>query len=384
MRTVFVGLVFAMCSLCNGSDINLDFKSLPSDQEGWSYGGSPHLYGETEVCWVSGDVLTMNTMGKGLNRPGENGGGASYTRTGALTTAPFMLSFHARCLDEEISAWWIPHTFAMSVIINNQNFNVVLGPDKLSVLKGNAAPANIYTFDNTVYHNYVLQATPGISSYTLTVDETDVFVGQAGIETLEDGIRFGDGASTGNVHVEITALSFCQPYPPENTAPVANAGFDQEVISSNGTDAPATLDGSASSDPDEGDALESYSWSEDGIVIVTGVNPTIPLLSIGVHTIQLIVNDGSVDSESDSVEINVITTGQAARNLAELVADVKAQVKSLEAAAESFDKGNIGAGINQLQAFQNKVKAQSGKKIDPADAQLLVDAAQKIIDAAEG
>ena len=54
------------------------------------------------------------------------------------------------------------------------------------------------------------------------------------------------------------------------------------------------------------------------------------------------------------------------------------------AAAKSFDKGNTGAGISQLQAFQNKVDAQSGKKIDPDIALMLFMLAQDIIDVAVG
>ena len=52
---------------------------------------------------------------------------------------------------------------------------------------------------------------------------------------------------------------------------------------------------------------------------------------------------------------------------------------SLAAAAASFDRGNITAGDNQLQAFQNKLRAQ----VMPFDAALageLTRAAQEVID----
>jgi len=177
-----------------------------------------------------------------------------------------------------------------------------------------------------------------------------------------------------------------------NEPPVANAGADQEVISSNGINTSVTLDGSQSYDLDEGDTL-TYSWRE-GVEVATVVNPTITL-PVGLHTIQLIVNDGTVGSGPDTVEINVITAGQAAENLTKkidtLVEDndlpagtATSLVTSLEAAAQSFDKGNIGAGVNKLQAFQNKVKAQSGKKIDAETAAEIISLAQEIIDAAAG
>jgi len=171
---------------------------------------------------------------------------------------------------------------------------------------------------------------------------------------------------------------------PLNNPPVADAGADQEVIAGSDGTRLVALDGSLSDDPDEEDTLV-FTWTEDGNPSLNEEGETAEvILSVGAHTITLTVSDGT-ETDTDTIIVTVITTGQAARNLVELVADVKALVKSLEAAAKSFDKGNVGAGINQLQAFQNKVKAQSGKKIkDPADAQLLIDEAQKIIDAAEG
>ena len=54
---------------------------------------------------------------------------------------------------------------------------------------------------------------------------------------------------------------------------------------------------------------------------------------------------------------------------------------SLENALKSLGKGNTGAAINQLQAFINKVEAQSGKKIDETTANDWIADAQAIIDA---
>jgi hypothetical protein len=208
----FLSTIFITCSVCTGSVITLDFDSLPSDQ-GWDFGGWP------DACSLSGDVLTINTMDFGLNRPGDTGGGASYKRSEVMNMDTFSLSIRARCLDEEISAWWTPHTFYFAVVVNNQVFNFILGTDKLSLLKGNEAPANIYDFDNTEFHNYVLEATPGNPDYTLTVDGTHVFQGQAAIadDPSASLIAFGDGASTGNAHGEITSLTFRQPA--NNTPP---------------------------------------------------------------------------------------------------------------------------------------------------------------------
>lgn len=54
-------------------------------------------------------------------------------------------------------------------------------------------------------------------------------------------------------------------------------------------------------------------------------------------------------------------------------------VSILNNAKKSFDKGNDGATINQLQAFINKVEAQSGKKIPEGDADTLIANSNAII-----
>ena len=53
---------------------------------------------------------------------------------------------------------------------------------------------------------------------------------------------------------------------------------------------------------------------------------------------------------------------------------------SLKVAGASFDRGSVGSGINQLQAFQSKVRAQVAKD-DPGLAAELIRAVQVVIDA---
>ena len=102
--------------------------------------------------------------------------------------------------------------------------------------------------------------------------------------------------------------------PPVNTPPVANAGPDQTVYVTN----TVTLDGSGSTDAD-GNSL-TYSWSiltkPAGSAVVlsdpTAVKPTFVVDEFGVYTIQLIVNDGTVDSAPDTVVISTINSAPAA------------------------------------------------------------------------
>jgi len=90
-----------------------------------------------------------------------------------------------------------------------------------------------------------------------------------------------------------------------NRPPVANAGADQAVDCDGSGGATVTLDGSASSDPDN-DAL-TYTWRENGNIIA---GPTTEaqakiFLSLGVHTIELTADDGNGASGTDEVKITV-------------------------------------------------------------------------------
>lgn len=95
---------------------------------------------------------------------------------------------------------------------------------------------------------------------------------------------------------------------PANTAPVANAGTDQNV----GTGALVTLSGAGSSDAD-GDTL-TYGWrilgkptgSTAALSSATAVSVTFTADLTGTYEIGLIVNDGKASSTEDSVFVYTI------------------------------------------------------------------------------
>lgn len=87
-----------------------------------------------------------------------------------------------------------------------------------------------------------------------------------------------------------------------NNSPIANAGFDQNVT----IGSTVTLDGSGSNG-----ANLTYSWSiiskPSGSLAIflnsTSVNPNFTADVGGIYVIQLVVNDGELDSEVDTVSI---------------------------------------------------------------------------------
>jgi len=93
---------------------------------------------------------------------------------------------------------------------------------------------------------------------------------------------------------------------PLNQAPTADAGLNQIVEQQGPAGSSVILNGSGSSDPD-GDAL-THSWS--GIFgNASGEFPTVLIPATGSpHTVTLAVNDGTVDSELDTVQITVQDT----------------------------------------------------------------------------
>lgn len=93
-----------------------------------------------------------------------------------------------------------------------------------------------------------------------------------------------------------------------NAPPVADAGLDQGIECAAAGGTPVILDGSESSDPDDNEL--TYVWTgpfPEGGGVVEGVTPTVTL-PLGVSEISLVVSDGSLESEPDSVTITIADT----------------------------------------------------------------------------
>jgi hypothetical protein len=168
-----------------------------------------------------------------------------------------------------------------------------------------------------------------------------------------------------------------------NHAPMADTSATKPLLIVPTNCSPTVvLDGSRSSDLDA-DPLQ-YLWFKTGETnaFATGIVAVVTL-PWGAHSLTLVVDDGlATDAHTFAVEL--ITTAQAVERLMAL-ADSQARkpqplIATLSAALASIERDNVTSAINQLEAFQNKVRAQVTPD-DPALAGQFIQAAQGIIDA---
>ncbi len=121
-----------------------------------------------------------------------------------------------------------------------------------------------------------------------------------GVHTVELTVTDDNGATS----TDTVVVTVVRPAPPPgNVLPVANAGPDQTVTDTDGDGiASVVLNGTASSDPDG--SISGYDWWEGPTLIGASFVTGIPL-SVGVHTITLVVWDNAGASSSDTVVITV-------------------------------------------------------------------------------
>lgn len=218
----------------------------------------------------------------------------------------------------------------------------------------------------------VLQVNTGAATYTPAL-------GYCGPDSFRFKVNDGQCGDSPEATVSITVNCVT------NLPPVADASAtDLLVISPNGSNAVVVLDGSRSSDPDD-DPL-TLTWFEGGVQIAAGAvaSATLP---VGEHTITLNVSDG-IATDTDTITIQIVTPAEAVELLILTVDEVdlgrknkRPLIATLKASVAAFDRGNSEAAINQLQAFQNKIRAQVA---DEDLAASLIAAAQAIIDAVQG
>jgi hypothetical protein len=234
-----------------------------------------------------------------------------------------LLEFDLQCPDQDAASFRYVFSSEEYNEFANTNFNDVFGffvnGANVALLPDGVTPVSINNVNGGNPENGTGPVNP---AFYINNDRSD---GGGFIDTEMDGLTVvltaiaplhaganhmklavadaGDEVLDSNVFLERGSLLCGSPEPPNQT-PVASAGPDQsfecllpaEVVS-------VTLDGSGSSDPD-GDSL-SFSWSEGGAEIATGVSPTVDF-GAGTHVISLFVSDGQLSSAPDDVSISLL------------------------------------------------------------------------------
>jgi len=157
-----------------------------------------------------------------------------------------------------------------------------------------------------------------IVSYVWRVGSTQIATGAntpfsfaVGTTVVELTVTDDDGATATDI-VEITV----EAAPPANEPPVADAGPDQTVTDAdNSGDETVLLDGTGSSDPDDGAGSLRYVWTvtagATGVSIPEGAT-TSATLPVGTHTVELTVidPDGAQDSDTTTIIVEAGDPGE--------------------------------------------------------------------------
>ena len=207
---------------------------------------------------------------------------------------------------EELSA---PDTINVVVTVPNTPPIANAGPDQsittgtLVTLSGSGIDAN----GDSLTYQWSVSSSPSGSNAPLSNSAIPTPTFSPDIDgTYVFQLIVNDGTDDSSAD----SVSFIATTP--NVAPIANSGVDQSV----NTGSLVSLNGNASSDADN-DSL-TYSWiltvpagSSASLNDAAAVAPTFTADIDGIYTVQLIVNDGVVDSVADTSTITASTPNSA-------------------------------------------------------------------------
>jgi uncharacterized repeat protein (TIGR01451 family) len=218
-------------------DISLDPCSLPSSQgQGWSYLAFANSRSEGEAFSIQdtseGCILHQNTIGVGYQNQGSNG----YTLSNVVDPKkPFTLKVRARVTQEQQANDYNHWGFCFEVGTGTESFGIGISPYIIAALDNEIASKVLSTsIDNRVYHDYRLEATPGVG-YSFYVDNILVGTGLPRMEG-DNRIYFGDGTGGCNAIADIASFEFTQEGITPNTIFEDDFSTDKAWISNPPTD----------------------------------------------------------------------------------------------------------------------------------------------------
>ena len=189
----------------------IDTCSLPSTQ-GWKYLSVGNSYAEDKIFLVQDCVLLQDSMGIVFGYPGSN----LYQIANVVdSTKPFVLEVRAKVLNEEQYDDFNHWGFGFYIKTGTEDFAIGISPhaivgSKVATDWGETLTTSV---DNTVFHDYRLEGTPGVG-YKFYVDNLLVgsgsaWAGESG-PFAENGLYLGDSTGGANAKAEITSFRFEQ------------------------------------------------------------------------------------------------------------------------------------------------------------------------------
>ena len=154
------------------------------------------------------------------------------------------------------------------------------------------------SLDNAGNVFYVIRDYPSFPS-----SEVWKWAAPTGPETLFSTVHTGLGISVDGSDVYVTTSNSYEVYKySDNQLPVA---IGTSISQENQGCGRVKLDGTGSYDPDN-DQIVSYTWTGP-FGVATGATPMVTM-PLGTSNVNLVVNDGAVDSEPDTVIITIVDT----------------------------------------------------------------------------
>jgi fibro-slime domain-containing protein len=191
------------------------------------------------------------------------------------------------------------------------------------VVKSSAASTPVVITRSSANSVPVIVKSSAMSIPVVTSSRPAVFSSATVVSSFSRSSAGGVVSSLSRSSSPVNRSSFAASSTPANTVPVANAGPDQLA----GFGAKVTLDGSASIDAD-GDAL-TYRWTIISpsktmakLSDASAVMPTFTVKEHGTYIVQLVVNDGKVNSLPDTVSFEVNNMRPVANAGADLGAEM--------------------------------------------------------------
>jgi len=269
--------------------------------------------------------------------------------------------------------------FAASVASTGTRVVVGAYADERSTREGSAHVYDLASATPTIPVVTLNNPYPGVNDsfgWSVAIAGTRILVGASRDDT--------SGFDAGSAYLYDFAVS---------TAPVARVQiensvtfFDQPtVITLNSSSGTVVLDGSQSSDAENDPLTCTWSVGNPPEAFATGARATAQVPH-GSYVFQLQVSDGELTGAA-SASVAVLTPCDAIAFLSLRIEESSHPnglkhplLDLLTESCNSFDKGKVSKGIEQLKAFQVKVAEKLGE-VDPALAELLIHEAQTLIDA---